>query len=167
MPQNLFDSHVVEIAPEAVRSTCVCFDPENVRLEGNYADQISAYRARRIWAETLERCFLLDQGHDFDVRVVSDLARARFTLRCSFTTACARYAFWRLTNQQAPEAQYLIETAHIPRCESHHDEFVAAPDLHSINESETIPLVEHPISERGNLRGTVRQLLDRLMQKFT
>jgi hypothetical protein len=165
MPQNVFDSQVAEVTPEIPRNTCVCFDPENVRLEGFYGDQISAYRARRMWVEALERCFLLDLGHDFEVTVHSDLPNSRFKLRCEFVTACARYAFWRLTNQQAPEAQYLIETGHIPRCESHYEEFTSAPDLKPLEEPSEPPFVEDSRLQ-GNIGGTVRQLLTRIFQSL-
>ena len=82
MPQNVFDSQVVELTPETSGRTCVIFDPENVRLEGGYKDQISAYRAKRIWVEALERCFLLDMGHDFQISVASNIAESHFVLRC-------------------------------------------------------------------------------------
>jgi hypothetical protein len=37
-----------------------------------------------------------------------------YKVRCDFQTACGRYAFWRLTHHQAPEVQFLLETAHLP-----------------------------------------------------
>jgi hypothetical protein len=92
----------------------VWYDPERVTLEGAYSDQVTAYRARRRWIRTLEMNFLLEGKHDFVVKVVLDEREGNFRVRCDFLTACGRYAFWRLTHNQAPEVQYLIETAHLP-----------------------------------------------------
>lgn len=105
------------------------FDAEHATLAGCYRDQLSAYRAKKVWVETMERFFLLEEGHDYLLSIRGATGTGRFELECYFITACARYAFWRLTNYQAPEAQYLIETAHIPQGESHRAEFLHAPDL--------------------------------------
>lgn len=135
MQEKVRSQNVINLTDEILRaSPLVRFDPERILLQGSYEDQLSAYRARKIWQETFERCFLLDDGHDFECNVISDYESHSFTLRCYFLTACARYAFWRLTNQQAPEAQYMIETAHIPHCESRHTELLCAPDLAPVEE---------------------------------
>lgn len=107
----------------------VVFDAEAIILEGTYEDELSLFRARKIWRGVLETNFLLDEGYDFRFGVLSKLSEGRFALTCRFLSACGRYAFWRLINHQAPEAQYLIETAHIPHCESRHDDMLSAPDL--------------------------------------
>jgi hypothetical protein len=119
----------VELTKEIAFPGDIRFDPERVVLQGVYRDQLSAYRARKIWVETLSSNFLLDSGHDYEISVESRVKDGQFFLNCSFTSACGRYAFWRLTNEQAPEAQYLIETAHIPHSELCADDFFAAPDL--------------------------------------
>jgi hypothetical protein len=93
----------------------VCFDPEEAVLEGVYTDELSAHRAKKGWAKALENTFLLTQGYDFVASIQPFSEQKRFVLKCEFSTACGRYAFWRLTHAQAPDAQYLIETAHIPR----------------------------------------------------
>lgn len=141
----------------------VTFDPEQVTLQGTYGDQLSLYRARRAWKETFESCFLLDPGHDFEIRVSSSVAEGRFTLVCSFLTACGRYAFWRLTSEQAPEAQYLIETAHLPQGESVQSDFLSAPDLRPAVEtglgSERLSGCEAQLSFIERLRSVVRDFL--------
>ena len=142
----------------------VCFDPETLSLHGFYKDQLSAYRARKIWLDTLESCFLLDQGHDYNISVISDLATETFSLKCEFQTACARYAFWRLTTHQAPEAQYLIETAHLPDCDSHRDDMVAASDLRSLLEEDgqlTLP----PRTRKDSFASTLRSALRRMFAR--
>jgi hypothetical protein len=166
MPQNVFESQVIELTAEIPANTCVCFDPENVRLEGAYKDQLSAYRAKRVWIEALERCFLLDLTHDFNVTVTSKVSEGKFTLRCDFFTACARYAFWRLTNHQAPEAQYMIETGHIPRGESRHEDFLEAPDLRPIADDGPLVMGSEE-AQQGNLGKSVKYWLDRIMQKLS
>lgn len=122
----------IELREQLPLSEGVSFDPDNVTLHGAYSDEISAYRAKKLWIETLENCFLLERDHDFTVRVRSGLDDGHFLLICEFNTACARYAFWRLTNNQAPEAQYIIETAHIPVCDSRQEDILRAPDMRSI-----------------------------------
>ena len=167
MLQNVFNSQVIELTSEITDGPCVSFDPERVRLEGIYHDQISAYRAKRAWIEALERCFLLDLSHDFSIAVSSAYDEGRFTLHCDFLTACARYAFWRLTNHQAPEAQYTIETAHIPRGESRLDDFVAAPDLSPLRPEHHDPLVLQGDGHRGNLADTVRSVFERIVKSLS
>jgi len=110
----------------------VTFDADNVILRGIYSDEISAFRARKMWIETFESSFLLELNHDYKLRVKID-ENGKYTLICEFFTACARYAFWRITNNQAPEAQYIIETAHIPVCDSRQNEILHAPDLRCTN----------------------------------
>lgn len=116
----------------------VCFDPENTVLKGYYCDEISAYRARKLWVEALEYNFLLEYGQDFHISIEGDAEIELFVLNCEFLTACARYAFWRITNHQAPEVQYVIETAHIPLCESRHEDILRAPDLRPIKEEPAV-----------------------------
>ncbi len=166
MPQNVFESQLIELTSEIPVGTSVLFDPENVRLEGAYNDELSAFRAKRVWVEALERCFLLDSDHDFDIRVSSSVDEGRFVLRCDFETACARYAFWRLTNQQAPEAQYMIETAHIPRGESRHEEFLEAPDLKPIRDEGPLVL-RGGRAQGGNLGDSVKYWIDKLIERLS
>lgn len=118
----------IEIAREFPPPAAVTFNSERLCLEGIYADELSAYRAKRAWRDTLTSLFLLEQHDDFEL-LVDQTPDALFRVECQFLTACARYAFWRLTNQQAPEAQYMIETAHIPNSSSRPLEMMAAPDL--------------------------------------
>lgn len=112
----------------------VCYDPDSITLEGWYTDELSAFRARRNWADTLQSQFLLEE-QDFSLQVTHVAQADRYLLKCGFLSACARYAFWRLTNGQAPEAQYLIETAHIPGGESNFEDFLRAPDMREASQS--------------------------------
>lgn len=121
--------HKFEELRETQQVARVSFDPHAVVLRGVYQDELSAHRARKVWRSTLSVNFLLDEGEDITLIVHSDLERGEFQLTCNFLSACARYSFWRLTNDQAPEAQYLIETAHIPFCESKYEELMGAHDL--------------------------------------
>ena len=131
MQQDLAGIQLLDLTDEIARSGGVSFDSDEISLKAVYADQVSAYRARRVWMDTLEESFLLEAGHDFDTKITSSLAEQRYSLSCNFLSACGRYAFWRLTNNQAPEAQYFIETAHIPDGE-HFQKFLPfAEDLHS------------------------------------
>jgi hypothetical protein len=90
------------------------YDPERLVVEGVYQDEVTAYRARRRWIEALGKNFLLEEGLDFSLKVRRSRGGRSFRVRCDFLTACGRYAFWRLTHHQAPEVQFLLETAHLP-----------------------------------------------------
>lgn len=90
------------------------YDSDRLVLSGVYLDEVTAYRARRRWIEALEKNFLLEDRHDFNIKVRAAHGGKHFKVRCNFLTACGRYAFWRLTNHQAPEVQFLLETAHLP-----------------------------------------------------
>jgi hypothetical protein len=92
----------------------IWFDPDRIVLEGTYGDQITAYRARKRWIRAFETNFLLEGKHDFEVHVDQAREVDGYVVRCDFLTACGRYAFWRLTHNQAPEVQFLLETAHLP-----------------------------------------------------
>ena len=122
-------SQPIELTNELDSSTCVSFDAETASFDGIYGDELSVFRARKIWKQTLESNFLLEEKSDFTLKIVTNLREGRFMLKCDFLTACGRYAFWRVTNHQAPEAQYIIETAHIPQSETHLDAFLHAPDM--------------------------------------
>lgn len=163
MAQEPVESQPIELTDEFQWTEGVSYDPEHITLEGIYTDQLSAYRAKKVWQETLETNFLLESEHDFALKVCSRSIEHRFILRCEFLTACARYAFWRLTNNQAPEAQYIIETAHIPNGELRQDELLEAPDLKSIHEAAIRAGVERATREvEDNVQG-FSQLLRRLV----
>lgn len=140
----------------------VCFDPESTTLTGVYTDEISAHRAKRLWIDTLEVNFLLDLEHDFVIKLVPDLEAHQFMLTCRFSSACARYAFWRLTNNQAPEAQYIIETAHIPVCESRHHDILRAPDMRNIQENPLILRGDGTLTPKSSLSDWLRAVLQKI-----
>ena len=125
----------------------VCYDGDNVRLEGLYPDELSAWRAKRVWKSALESYFLLECENDIEFDVQSDPTGSCYKLLCDFKTACARYAFWRITNGQTPEAQYLIETAHIPDCDARKYDFLTAADLRPTQKNE--PTMLAPANNRA------------------
>ena len=132
--QQVSSNYVVDLTHEVYGTRGLHFDSERVSLKGVYIDQISAYRAKRGWLEALERCFLLEKGQDFQLNVCSNYEKGEFSIECLFDSACGRYAFWRLTHDQAPEAQYLIETAHIPESDLAAQQFLA-PDMQGLSPS--------------------------------
>lgn len=137
----------------------VCFDAEKISLRGSYSDEISLYRAKKLWIETLMTSFLLENETDFQFTTSRD-ENSKFILTCEFKSACARYAFWRITNNQAPDAQYIIETAHIPVCSSRQDEILHAPDLRSINDAPYTP------SNRARRNTSIQDMLKNLVDKI-
>lgn len=129
MQQDAIYSQLIELNREIDSRDGVHFDAESVVLIGSYSDELSAFRARRAWVAAFESSFLLDKGHDYELHMLAKAEEHRFYLSCQFLTACGRYAFWRLVNEQVPEVQYLIETAHIASGASRQAEIAAAPDL--------------------------------------
>lgn len=109
------------------------YDAERLILEGFYGDEVTAFRAKKRWIEVLESNFLLERGIDFSVVVADEPSsvtgvsggRMRessdgradycYSVRCDFLSACGRYAFWRITHHQAPQVQYLLESAHLAK----------------------------------------------------
>ncbi len=114
----------------------VCFDPDTDTIHGNYVDELSAYRAKKAWLEALKFNFSLKADSDLIVAIETTEMNS-FVLSCRFYSSTAKYAFWKITNNQSPEAQYIIETAHIPICDSRYDEILTAPDLRSVYELST------------------------------
>lgn len=90
------------------------YDAETVTLLGKYNDELSAYRARKKWVEVLNSYFLLERDRDYEMFVESDLSESYFVVNCCFSSACGRYAFWRLINHQAPEAEHRLGCASLP-----------------------------------------------------
>jgi hypothetical protein len=117
------------------------YDSNRLTLSGVYLDEITAYRARRRWIEALEINFLLEERHDFSIKVRPSHGGNLYRVRCDFQTACGRYAFWRLTHHQAPEVQFLLETAHLATLGM--DDFESADD----SEPEDFMPLEPPLIE--------------------
>ena len=138
----------VEVRKEAEVREGVSFDPERILLKGIYGSELSAYRAKRNWLEALDGAFFLREEQDFEISIQHNEEANCYFLICCFTSTSARYAFWKLTSYQAPEAQYVIETGHIPICETYQDEIIAAPDLCSIHD-EPLILSSKGLSEHG------------------
>lgn len=160
MQHDAVDQEPVRIHKNLPLSPGVSFDPDSVTLLGVYLDELSAFRAKKGWIEALEGNFLLDYNHDFSLRHEAVLHEGRFVVVCSFLTACGRYAFWRLTNSQSPEAQYLIETAHIPNSEACHQQFISAPEMRSSTEESALFHENGP--EMPRFQSWVRDFLQRL-----
>ena len=124
-----FREEYIELREEIPSGGHVAFDSNSALLEGSYDDELSCHRAKKGWVQVLENQFLLEKDYDFTLKIKRDHEAGSFSLKCNFVTACGRYAFWRLTNAQALEAQYTIETAHIPHAESMYEKLLSAPDL--------------------------------------
>jgi hypothetical protein len=123
------------------------YDAEKLILEGIYLDEVSAYRARRSWIKTFEMNFLLEEIHDFKVKVVFDSEGGRYHVQCTFTSACGRYAFWRLTHHQAPEVQFTLETAHLPHMTSVRFVDTAVEPESDVFVPEAVQVDEHDVEE--------------------
>lgn len=127
------------------------YDADRLVLEGAYLDEITAYRARKRWIQTLETNFLLEDSHDFRIKVRVDPDAEHYQVRCDFLSACGRYAFWRLTHHQAPEVQYMLETAHLPSVTMvpQHFSLPEHDDVEQGDLSRVHPRVEEPHRKGG------------------
>lgn len=139
----------------------VCYDPDAVTLEGHYVDELSAHRAKKAWSQTLKSYFLLDNKVDFSLKIRNGLADD-YVLVCEFGSTCGRYAFWRLINNQALEAQYRIETGHIPNSFQTQDEFLSAPDMRPIHEAPSPMILGDDYNLVQALKHWVRGMISRL-----
>ena len=144
----------------------VFFDADTLALFGSYIDELSAWRAKKTWTVTLERLFLLNDSTDFKLTIQKLPESERYVLRCEFLSACARYAFWRLTNHQTPEAQYIIETAHIPDSIHHHQEFLSVPDMRPVHEEPLILThnIQANISETRTILSRIQEMILKLCE---
>jgi hypothetical protein len=89
------------------------YNSDKLSIEGSYSDELSQHRAKKTWCSVLETDFLLIPDSDFQFELQKNHEQGQFQIACTFKSACGRYAFWRLINEQAPEVQFLLETAHI------------------------------------------------------
>jgi hypothetical protein len=141
----------------------VIFDVDTLTLAGIYNDELSAHRAKKRWAQTLQDCFLLDTDTDIRIEVKSDRENLRFLLSCEFLSSCARYAFWRLTNNHVPEAAYLLEIAHIP--ESINQDLSQGADLRAAMEKE-LQSIEARICEQKGILQRIGEITKSLVKPF-
>jgi len=82
------------------------FDSGSALIIATYNNEISAYRAKREWQSILNTYFLLDAERDYEMWVTAvEESEHTFLLTCMFSSACGRYAFWRVINDQSPEAE--------------------------------------------------------------
>lgn len=101
-PKNIAEFSTVDLGKA---KPGLVYDAEGVTLFGKYTDQLSTYRAKREWQTILASHFLLEPDRDYELRTHCSIDEDQFVLSCSFVSACGRYAFWRLVNRQAPEAE--------------------------------------------------------------
>jgi hypothetical protein len=138
----------------------ITFDPDTIVIQALYGDELSAYRAKKLWSDTLNNFFMLSAEDDFTCSIMHLPEQERYYLVCTFLTSNGRYAFWRITNYQAPEAQYIFETAHIPLCESRQSDILRAPDLRSIYDD---PLLPKNFEDNPELRNTIGSAFKKIL----
>ncbi len=133
------------------------FDADNVSLFGKYEDELSAWRAKETWKEVLHDYFLLEPERDYEITIVSDLTTLTFCIKTEFSSACGRYAFWRLINHQAPEAEKKLGGSVASQ-----NEFGLDLDNPKQNESWVI----NPLNEASNKNRESAKLLRKLLKIF-
>lgn len=133
------------------------YDAEGVSLIGKYADEISAHRAKRVWKNVLGNSFLLDEGRDYELWITGSISEQNFVVSCSFLSACGRYAFWRLINEQAPDAEMKL------RGESPQDKKM--PAFYTESNEEKAPWILRLSDELENVE-TNKGLLQKILRLF-
>jgi len=131
-------SQIADFIDESHSGISIQFDLDQMSLQGSYLDELSCHRAKRVWKEVLERTFLLKKDQDFILTAKESSEENAFLLLCLFDSPSGRYVLWRLANDQAPESQYTIETAHVPDSTLMHDSFISAPDMIACGSTPTI-----------------------------
>lgn len=138
------------------------YDADTVTLFGKYQDELSAYRARRDWQQVLSSHFLLENERDYDLSVFCSLDEGQFFISCNFVSACGRYAFWRLVNRQAPEAEQRLNDQR-ERVQKSAKSFLGS---NWSNESKETTFVVNALEEQIQRNEENRSLVNRLLQLF-
>ncbi len=146
------------------------FDADGVCLFGKHQDEMSAWRSKRRWVEVLHDYFLLELERDYDIEVISDLHTMTFAVSCTFSSACGRYAFWRLINHQAPEAEKKLGgLSHQPAASQIIGETPKANSARTASGSTKIEnetWIVAPIGEATDRNNDSAQILKRLLKIF-
>ena len=135
------------------------YDAEQAKLLARYGNQMAAYRARKEWSVILDAFFLLEAERDFSLELRENAASREYMLECNFVSACGRYAFWRLINQQAPEAEKKLRAA----LKTRGTRRLLPKSRGSKTESAIFQSIEHQTSRNQETIG----LLERLKLLFT
>ena len=135
------------------------YDADGVVIAGKYHDEISAYRSKRHWIEVLSTYFLLEENRDYEIWVTSSLEDRYFVVGCCFVSACGRYAFWRLVNQQAPEAEAKL-SEYFSNTQSRKRRERAKTNRDSIKLPMIIGEIENNIDQQREIRGLLKRILD-------
>lgn len=99
----------------------VSYSSEKYIIMGEYSNELLLFRAKKFWALVLQDTFLLENITDFKFQVKKNSKLNIYNLICTFKSACGRYAFWRISNDQNPEVKYIIETAHLTSTADNYD----------------------------------------------
>ena len=132
------------------------YDAEEVTLAAKYCDEMAAHRSKKYWVEILDAYFLLEPERDFKLMISSNSASADHMVNCVFTSACGRYAFWRLVNQQAPEAEKKLRLD----LKNKGTRRLLAQSPSSKTESAIFGSIEGQSSENSEISGLLKKILD-------
>ena len=137
------------------------YDAEGVTLFGKYTDQLSTYRSRKEWQAILASHFLLEPERDYEIKAICSIDDNKVLLSCSFTSACGRYAFWRLVNRQAPEAEQKLNGQR-DKVQKSAKGFLGSP----WNEEKQTAFVMSSLEEQIKKSEENTSLVNRLLQLF-
>lgn len=138
----------------------ISYAQETFEIVGEYKDEVSLYRAKKFWKMAFADIFLLENNHDFKFKIKKDRTSSKFTLTCEFITACGRYAFWRINNNQNPEVKCVIETSHLPNIFQDYEEMINKPNpLLGLNEE-----IFSNIEKKAN---NVSNILKKIIKKIS
>lgn len=150
-PENLFEAAKISVAEEESLIT------------GTYTHELTLHRAKKLWEQVLESYFLLDRHTDFLIKTRANHETGEYSLWCFFTSACGRYACWRIAHDHAPEALALIEVAHIPQATSKDLDRAAAPNAMIHPPSH----LEKSLGESLGIMDTIKKVLSKIIDHQT
>lgn len=102
----------------------VSYNKNAYEIVGEYSNELLLFRAKKFWKAALLDTFLLEYATDFKLKVKRNSKNSIYHLICTFHSACGRYAFWRINNDQNPEVRYIIETAHQTQTADNYDKIL-------------------------------------------
>ncbi len=156
--QSNTSNNIIDLNQNVKYLSDISYDLTLYTITGTYDDEISLFRAKKFWAQAFNDVFLLEKKYDFNFKLKKDLNK--FQLICSFVSACGRYAFWRINNNQNPEVKYLIEISHMPFIFQNYDEIINGyPNFKNSSEQDILGEVEE---KTKNISDILKKIISKI-----
>ena len=76
-------------------------------LSSTFDTEFTAFSVRRLWINLFQKYFSLEKDIDYNLHVnkEDDGGDEKYNLNCEFTSPNGKYAFWKLINKKAIQAE--------------------------------------------------------------